>query len=164
MVVLMLKLICLKKEIEMRKNEFVQLAGCAEGWIINRAGEVKSASGKILKASADGKVTVKSINGNNRAVKVEELLERNFGVNAASNEAVNEVEANEIVDVGHEVTPKEEFKPVSDLSYFSMYQLEAEIERRKLQFIDEIVQILNQARTDHGSEITIAAVNRFMGD
>lgn len=148
----------------MRKNEFVQLAGCAEGWIINRAGEVKSASGKILKASADGKVTVKSINGNNRAVKVEELLERNFGVNAADSKAVNTVESNEIDEVAPEVTQEQQFKPVSDLSYFSMYQLEAEIERRKLQFIDEIVKMLNQARTDYGSEITIAAVNRFMGN
>lgn len=115
--------------------EFVQLAGCAEDWTINRAGVVKSASGKLLQKSPDGKVTVKLVDGNHRAVKVDELLQRNFVM-----------------------------LPLSTLLHFTLDELEAEIKRRKLQFIDEVVEMLNKAKADYDSETVVAAVNKFMGD
>lgn len=148
----------------MSGNEFVQMAGCADGWMINRAGDVKSASGKLLQHSPDGKVTVKLVNGNSRAVKVAELSERNFGVEAADSEAVNAVESNEIAEVVPEVTQGQENKIVRDLSSYSIEELRAEIDRQKLQAVDLIVEWLDGAKKDFGSEVVVAAVNKFLGD
>lgn len=147
----------------MNKNEFVQLAGCAEGWMINRAGVVKSASGKTLIVSPAGNVTVKLVNGNNRAVKVSELLERNFGLNAVDSEVTNTVESNGSTDLVSEATQESEIVPESVLSAFSIYELEAEISRRKLQFIDEVVLILNKANIDYGRDVVDAAIAKFAG-
>ena len=153
----------------MSKNEFVQLAGCAKGYVISKDGVVKSASGKTLQHSPDGKVTVKrDNNGKNWVCYVSDLLDRNFvallEVNAADSEAVNAVESNEIAELVPDVTQEREFMPVSNLCYFSIDEMEAEIKRRKLQFIDEVVEILNKAKADYGSEIVVAAVNKSMGD
>lgn len=147
----------------MNKNEFVQLAGCAEGWMINRAGVVKSASGKTLIVSPAGNVTVKLVNGNNRAVKVSELLERNFGGNAADSEAVNTVESNQIAEVVAEVTQEQENKIVRDLSSYSIEELRAEIDRQKLQAVDLIVEWLDGAKKNFGSDVVDAAITKFTG-
>ena len=145
-------------------SNFKQLAGCADGWMINISGDVKSASGKLLQHSPDGKVTVKLANGNHRAVKVSELLERNFGGNAADSEAVNTVESNQIAEVVAEVTQEQENKIVRDLSSYSIEELRAEIDRQKLQAVDLIVEWLDGAKKDFGSEVVVAAVNKFLGD
>lgn len=142
--------------------EFVQLAGCAEDWTINRAGVVKSASGKLLQKSPDGKVTVKLVNGNHRAVKVDELLQRNFVI--SSSEAKKVMESNKIAEIMQEDTAIAEIIPLSTLLHFTLDELEAEIKRRKLQFIDEVVEMLNKAKADYDSETVVAAVNKFMGD
>lgn len=147
----------------MNKNEFVQLAGCAEGWMINRAGVVKSANGKTLIVSPAGNVTVKLVNGNNRAVKIAELLERNFGLNAVDSEVTNTVESNGSTDLVSEATQEDKIVPESVLMRFSVVELEAEISRRKLQFIDEVVLILNKANIDYGRDVVDAAIAKFAG-
>ena len=147
----------------MNKNEFVQMAGCADGWMINRAGVVKSTNGKTLIISPAGNVTVKLVNGNNRAVKVSELLERNFGGNAADSEAVNTVESNQIAEVVAEVTQEQENKIVRDLSSYSIEELRAEIDRQKLQAVDLIVEWLDGAKKDFGSDVVDAAITKFTG-
>jgi hypothetical protein len=158
-----LELIYLEKEIKMNKNEFVQLAGCADGWMINRAGVVKSASGNTLIVSPAGNVTVKLVNGNNRAVKIAELLERNFGLNAVDSEVTNTVESNGSTDLVSEATQEDKIVPESVLMRFSVVELEAEISRRKLQFIDEVVLILNKANIDYGRDVVDAAIAKFAG-
>ena len=111
----------------MNKNEFVQLAGCAEGWMINRAGVVKSANGNTLIVSPAGNVTVKLVNGNNRAVKIAELLERNFRLNAVDSEVTNTVESNGSTDLVSEATQEDKIVPESVLMRFSVVELEAEM-------------------------------------
>lgn len=142
----------------MNKNEFVQLAGCAEGWMINRAGVVKSANGNTLIVSPAGNVTVKLVNGNNRVVKIAELLERNFRLNAVDSEVTNTVESNGSTDLVSEATQEDKIVPESVLMRFSVVELEAEISRRKLQFIDEVVLILNKANIDYGRDVVDAAI------
>ena len=139
------------------------MAGCADGWMINRAGVVKSTNGKTLIISPAGNVTVKLVNGNNRAVKVSELLERNFGGNAADSEAVNTVESNQIAEVVAEVTQEQENKIVRDLSSYSIEELRAEIDRQKLQAVDLIVEWLDGAKKDFGSDVVDAAITKFTG-
>lgn len=147
----------------MSRNEFVQLAGCAKGYVINKDGVVKYPNGRVIKIT-DGEVTVKLVNGHHRVVKVDELLERNFGVEAADSEAVNAVESNEIAEVVPEVTQEQENKIVRDLSSYSIEELRAEIDRQKLQAVDLIVEWLDGAKKDFGSEVVVAAVNKFLGD
>lgn len=159
-----MELIYLEKEIKMNKNEFVQMAGCADGWMINRAGVVKSTNGKTLIISPAGNVTVKLVNGNNRAVKVSELLERNFGINAADSEALNIVESNESTELVPEVTQEDKIAAGGDLSAFSIYELEAEIDRRKLELTcNTVVGILNKATADYGRDVVDAAIAKFAG-
>jgi len=155
----------LEKEIEVNKKEFVQLAGCADGWMINRAGVVKSTNGKTLVVSPAGNVTVKLVNGNNRAVKVSELLERNFGINAADSEVGNTVESNESVELVSEATQEDKIATVSDLSCFSIEELENEINRRIKIYnsTNEVVEILNKATTDYGRDVVDAAIAKFTG-
>lgn len=145
----------------MSNNEFVQLAGCANGYVINKDGVVKYPNGRVIKI-LDGEVTVKLVNGNHRAVKVDELLQRNFVI--SSSEAKKVMESNKIAEIMQEDTAIAEIIPLSTLLHFTLDELEAEIKRRKLQFIDEVVEMLNKAKADYDSETVVAAVNKFMGD
>lgn len=58
--------------------EKVQISGAADGWMIQSDGSCYSARGKKLLVSPDGKVSIKTTNGQMRAVLVSDLLNRNF--------------------------------------------------------------------------------------
>lgn len=49
-------------------SNFKQLAGCADSWMINISGDVKSASGKLLQHSPEGKAVAKAGRQNRRAL------------------------------------------------------------------------------------------------
>lgn len=130
-------------------SNFKQLAGCADSWMINRAGIVKSANGKELKESDDGKVTVKLINGQMRAVKVLELIERNFG-DSDTTPALN--------CSGKEPEAKE--PEINPLLAYTDNELEAEIKRRK---VNQIIDVLDAAEHGYGMDIVGEAIDTFLG-